>query len=137
MTAPALAQDFGNELKARQGMMRIQALQLGILGNMAQGKMEYDAELAQIAADNLVTSTRLIQAPFWPEGSDSMSIDGTRAEPAIWDSYDTFMANWAALGEAAVALQAVAGNGVAEMGPAIGGVGKACGVCHDNYQTPR
>lgn len=137
LSAPVMAQDFKNQLGARQGEMRLLALNLGILGNMAQGKMDYDAELAQIAADNLVTVTQLHQAPFWPEGSDAMSIENTRAEPAIWDRYENFLASWDTLGEQAVALQAVAANGQEGLGPAVGGVGKACGECHESFQTPR
>ena len=136
-TLPASAQDFGNQLAARQGEMRVMALNLGILGAMAQGKMPYDADIAQIAADNVVVITELDQTPFWPEGSDSMSIDNTRAEPAIWDRNQDFLDYWALLGERAPQLQAAAGEGQAALGPALGAVGGVCGDCHEDFQTPR
>ncbi|HBM58318.1 MAG TPA: cytochrome C554, partial [Citreicella sp.] len=49
--ALAQEQDLSGNVKARQGQFRIMAINLGILGDMAQGKTEYDAEAAQAAAD--------------------------------------------------------------------------------------
>ena len=115
--------------------MRIIALNLGILGGMAQGKMEYDAGAAQNAADSLVAISGVHQGLLWPEGSDSMSLDNTKALPAIWDANDDFMAKWSDFGTAAAAMQAVAGDGQAALGPAMGQLGGACKACHDDYRV--
>ncbi len=63
VAAPAMAQDFSAELKARQGQFRIMALNLGVLGGMAQGKIDYDADAAQEAADTLVAVSMISQTP--------------------------------------------------------------------------
>ena len=76
------------------------------------------------------------QGPHWPAGSDSMSIEGTRALPAIWDNLPDVLDKWAALGTAAGQLQAVAGTGQEAIGPALGPVGGACKACHDDYRQP-
>ena len=57
----ATAQDapFAREIKARQGIMVYRAIQLGVLGGMAKGEVEYNAEAAQKAADNLMASVSL------------------------------------------------------------------------------
>ena len=136
IASPVLAQDFSAQLKARQGQFRIMALNLGILGGMAQGKTEYDAEAAQAAADTLVAVSMIQQGPHWPEGSDAMSIDGTRAEPSIWDDNDDFLAKWADFGTAAEAMQAAAGNGQEALGPAMGQIGGTCKACHDAHRAP-
>lgn len=128
--------DFSAQLKARQGQFRIMAINLGILGGMAQGKMEYDAEAAQAAADTIVAVSTIQQAPMWPEGSDDMAIDGTRAQPTIWEENDDFLAKWADLGTAAQAIQAAASGGVEGLGPAMGQVGGACKACHDTHRAP-
>ena len=44
---------FRRPVKARQGQFRILAINLGILGGMAKGETEYDAEAAQAAADTI------------------------------------------------------------------------------------
>jgi cytochrome c556 len=47
----AYAQDLPREVKARQGQFQIMAINLGILGGIAKGEIEYDAATAQAAAD--------------------------------------------------------------------------------------
>ena len=138
LVAPAaMAQDdFEAQLKARQGQFRIMALNLGVLGGMAQGKIEYDAERAQTAADTLVAVTEIDQSLHWPEGSDSLAMDGTRAEPSIWDDNADFLAKWEDLGAAALEMQAVAGDGRQAVGAALQNVGGTCKACHDAHRTP-
>ena len=43
-----VAQDYAQALKARQGQFNILAINLGILGGMARGTVEYDAEAARL-----------------------------------------------------------------------------------------
>lgn len=133
MALPALAQD-NPAVGARQGQFKIYAFNFGVLGGMAQGRMDYDAAMAQTAADNLFHVTRLDQSRAWPEGTDSMSIDGTRANPAIWENLDDFTAKYVALQTAVEALQAAAGTGLDGMRAAVGPVGAACQACHQAYR---
>ncbi|HBT00154.1 c-type cytochrome [Salipiger marinus] len=135
--ALAQEQDLSGNVKARQGQFRIMAINLGILGDMAQGKTEYDAEAAQAAADTLVAVSTINQPPLWPEGSSEMDMDGTRAKAEIWDNMDDFASKWAGFGEAASAMQQVAATGQEAIGPAMGGLGGACKACHDTYRAPQ
>jgi Cytochrome c556 len=137
VAAPAMAQDFSAELKARQGQFRIMALNLGVLGGMAQGKIDYDADAAQEAADTLVAVSMISQTPHWPEGSDNFALDGTRALPAIWENTEGFLAKWSDFGEAALVMQTAAANGVEAIGPALRQVGGTCSACHDDYRQPQ
>lgn len=132
--AATLAQDFENQIRARQGQMRVQAVNLGVLGAMARGNMPYDAEAAQAAADNLAAIATIDQRFHWPEGSSLFDVDNTRAMPEIWDDFDAFMAEWDAFGAAAAELQAVAGAGLEAMGPGLRTMGQSCGSCHEQFQ---
>ncbi|WP_375258118.1 c-type cytochrome [Citreimonas sp.] len=132
----SFAQDVPDAVKARQGQFRIMAINLGILGEMARGNTEYDAEAAQNAADTLVAISGVHQPPLWPEGTDTMSIDGTRAEPGIWENLDDVLSKWSDFGDAAAQLQTVAADGQQALGPALGQVGNACKACHDTYRAP-
>lgn len=134
--AASFAHDVPDAVKARQGQFRILAINLGILGDMARGNSDYDAEAAQTAADSIASIAGVHQPPLWPEGTDSMSIDGTRALPGIWDNFDDVMSKWSNLGDAATQLQSVAANGQEALGPAVGQVGSACKACHDTYREP-
>lgn len=135
-TAAMAQDDFSAQLKARQGQFRIMAINLGIIGDMAQGKTEYNAEAAQAAADTLVAVSMIQQTPMWPAGSDNMAIDGTRAQPSIWEQNDDFLAKWADFGTAATALQASVAGGQDGLGPLMGQIGGTCSACHDNHRAP-
>lgn len=127
---------FENQIKARKGLMDVMALNLGVLGGMARGIVEYDAATAQAAADNLVAVSSVNHLFFWPEGSDNMSVDNTRALPAIWENLDGVVASWTEFGAKSEALAAVAGDGQAALGPAVGGVGGVCQACHEDFREP-
>ncbi|MEM1077299.1 MAG: cytochrome c [Pseudomonadota bacterium] len=133
---PVVAQSFENQLKARQGQFRLIALNIGVLGGMARGKVPYNAETAQAAADNLVAVASLHQGALWPEGSDNMSIDGTRAMPSIWEDNADFLSKWQDVATAAGGLAAVASNGQAALGPALGPLGATCKSCHEAHRAP-
>ena len=135
-TAVYAQDDFSGQLKARQGQFRIMAINLGILGSMAKGEMEYSAEAAQMAADTLVAVSTIQQTPMWPAGSDDMAIDGTRAQTTIWEQNADFLSKWADFGTAAQAMQASVGNGQDALGPLLGQVGGTCKACHDTHRAP-
>ena len=130
------AQSFEDRVAARQGQFKLFALHVGPLVGMAQGNIEYDAALAQTAADNLVRLTSVEQTLLWPEGSDNVSIDGTRALPAIWEDLEDFAAKMDDLRAGTEAMQAVAGDGLDAVRGALGGVGGACQACHEAYRGP-
>ncbi len=138
--APVFAGGHGGNpaVKARQSHMQLYAHNLGIIGGMARGKVEYDADAAQAAANNLAALSTLNQRSYWVPGTTTAELgDETRALPAIFEAGSTAAAIGGQLAEAAAALAAVAGDGQAALGPALGPVGGACGACHEKYQQPR
>lgn len=125
-------------VKARQSHMQLYAHNLGILGGMAKGEVDYDADAASAAATNLATLSKLDQRSYWVPGTSTAELgDETRALPAIWEPGSQAAEIGGQLAEAATALAAVAGDGQAALGPALGDVGKACGACHKANQQPR
>lgn len=134
MIATTAIADQDPAIEARQGQFKLFAHNFGVLGGMAQGRMDYDADSAQTAADNLFHLTRHDQSRLWPEGTDSASAEGTRANAAIWGNLDDFVAKFVAAQDAAEALQAVAGDGLDALRPAIGAMGGTCQACHQAYR---
>jgi len=130
----ALADDAA--IGARKAQFQLFAFNLGVLGGMAQGRMDYDAEAAQQAADHLFHLTRSNNLAMWPEGSDNASVENTRALPAIWENLEDFAQRYGALQTGAEAMQAAAGTDLASLQGALGGLGGACGACHDSYRAP-
>lgn len=136
--APSLAQQSPQTqaMKARQGLMQFYAMNLGVLGGMAKGAVPYDAAAASTAAGNIAGVTQLNLSMLWPEGSDDMSLEGSRALPAIWDNMADVGAKSGAMREAAAAMQAAAGTDLAALQAAMGPLGAACSDCHKAYRAP-
>lgn len=126
-------------VKARQSLMSLQAFNIGLLGGMAKGDVEYDAAAASAAAGNLAALATMDQSRMWPPGSDNATLgdDVTEALPAIWAADSKIGADAMALAEATAALQAAAGEGLDALRGAIGPVGKACGSCHETYRQAK
>lgn len=133
----ASAQSAEDAVAARQSQFKLLAFNVGPLVGMAQGNIDYDAAAAQAAADNLAAVVSLDQSRMWPEGTDTMSMDGTRALPSIWDDPDDFVAKLTALRDGVTALQAAAGQDLNALRGALGGVGGACTACHEANRQPQ
>lgn len=138
LAAPAIAQDDKNPaIKARTAVMQLYGFSLGTLGAMAKGQVDYDADAATKAANNLVALTQLDQSAMWPQGSDSDSDANSRALPAIWANFPDVGAKGKALADAAVTMQSSAGQGLEALQGAMGGLGGACSACHKAYRKPK
>jgi cytochrome c556 len=122
--------------KARQAQMQLYAFNLGLLGGMAKGEVPYDATAAVAAAGNLTSLARLDQSRLWPDGSDEMGVEGSRALPAVWDNIPDVMAKGDDLVTAATAMEAAAGTDLPSLQAAMGALGGACGACHKAYRVP-
>ncbi len=127
---------FAAGIKARQAQMQIYAFNLGILGAMAKGETEYDAEAAVLAANNIVLAASVHQPQAWAPGSDNSAVSGTRALPALWQNFPDAAKKSAELMSAAEEMKAAAGNGQQAVGGAMAGLGGACSACHEAYRAP-
>ncbi|MDA7426974.1 cytochrome c [Primorskyibacter aestuariivivens] len=133
----AFAQDYKNQLKARQGSMWVVALNMGVLGGMAKGEMEYDADKAMAAAHSLHGVSMIHFASLFPEGSDGAMIEGTTAKDTINSDMAGFQEKWDAFGAAAERAVAEVGNGQEALGPVMGALGGTCKACHQDYRIPQ
>ncbi len=97
---------FAAGIKARQAQMQVYAFNLGILGAMAKGAAEYNAEAAVLAANNIVLAASIHQPQAWAPGSDSDAVKGSRALPAIWQNVPDVGARSVELLAAAEAMKA-------------------------------
>ncbi|MGR3616632.1 MAG: c-type cytochrome [Paracoccaceae bacterium] len=122
---------------ARKSVMALYGFNIGQLGAMAKGDVEYNADAAVAAANNIVLMTQVNQSAMWPAGTDSASYEGSRALPAIWEDFGDVSAKGQALADAALAMQAAAGMDLASLQGAMGALGGACGACHKAYRAPK
>jgi cytochrome c556 len=128
---------FANQIKARQSFMQLYRFNLMTLGAMARGDMEYDAELASGAANNMLAASKMSNGPMWPAGSDSSApgLAGvTAAKADIWANMSMVGEKSQALSAALEAMAAAAGDGLGAVRANMGAVGDGCSGCHDNYR---
>ena len=131
----ASAQEFDGAVKARKAEMTLRAFNLGQLGAMAKGKVEYDADAAKAAADNLKVLSSLNGMAMWPKGSDNVALgDKTTALPALWENFPKAVEATKALSTAVDVLVGAAGKDLASLQAAMGPVGAACGSCHKQFR---
>ena len=136
--SPALTVADGHAekaIKARKSLMQLYAWNLGLLGGMAKGVVEYDAEKAQAAADNLAVLVTMGDGRMWPQGTDSTAMPGkTRAKAEAWTTYPAITEKDKAMKAAAADMAKVAGTGLEAVQAKIKEVGGACGGCHKAYR---
>jgi cytochrome c556 len=112
---------------AWKDLMRKNAAAAKTLGEMAGGKIAFDAAAAQAAKDALIADSKATPAAFQTQASDPAS----KAKPEIWTNWDDFVAKAEALNSAAQALDVTSAETI---GAGMGAVGGACMACHRAYQ---
>lgn len=127
------AEQIEGAVKARHAHMQLYSFHLGTLGGMAQDKIPFDAAAAQAVADSIAALASLDQSGYWLPGSDSDSIEGSRALPAIWAADSKIGEEAMAFSTAAMALPTSVGD-LDSLKAAVGEVGGACGSCHRAYR---
>jgi cytochrome c556 len=120
-------------VKQRQAAMTLQGKYFGPLAGMAQGKVPYNADTVAMNAALLDALSRMPWDGFVPASKDATS--KTAALPAIWSEPAKFQEAQDNFRKAVEGLVAVSrGGDEAAQKTAIGGVGKACGACHQNFR---
>jgi len=136
----ASAGEFDRHIKARQAYMQLYAFNLGILGAIAKGEMDYNADLAKASANNILSIAKMSNGAMWPKGSDMATAGNeklTWAKAAIWANFGQVAEKHQALTDAATKMAAEAGNGIDSIRANIGDVGKSCGSCHKSFREPK
>ncbi len=140
LTIPAFAAKDPNLklIKARQGEMQLKLFNAGPLFGMAKGKIEYNAELAAMLANNLLLQTRLDMGRACAKGTDNDEYFGeTAALPEIWSTYPEIAEKGKAYVKAVNELAPVAGNGLDALKSKISALGKGCKGCHDDFREEK
>jgi len=133
----ALAGDpLEDTVKARQGYYKLILHNAGTLFGMAKGDIEYDAERASTAANNLLTLSKLNVGSLYPAGTSKEEMPGkTRALKKIWDDFPGVGEKAKAWKAAVADMAAVAGDGVDAVRAKAGPLGGGCKGCHENYRA--
>lgn len=117
----------------RQSVFKLLGSNMGPLGAMAKGKMPLDAKLVEKNA-NRINQLSLMIADYSRTDTSKFPVK-TEALAKIWQESDQYAKAADKLTLASNNLIAAAkSNDEGTIKKAIGGVGKTCGGCHDNFK---
>ncbi len=136
MAASHIDKAHEGAVNARQAQMQLIGYHTGILGAMAKGETEYNAEEAKAAASNLHAAAMLNTSTMWIEGTEQGTAKDTRAKAEIWTDAAGFAEKFAALEKASAAMIDAAGTDVDSLKAGMGAIGGACKACHETYRGP-
>ncbi|KGJ91995.1 cytochrome c class II [Colwellia psychrerythraea] len=135
----SLAQPASSEKHAiyatelRQSIFKLLGSNMGPLGAMAKGKIPLDAKVVEKNAVR-INQLSLMIADYTRTDTSKFDVK-TEALAKIWQEPEHFNKDINKLTIASSALIAAAkSNNESEIKKAIGGVGKTCGGCHDDFK---
>lgn len=133
--ATASAQDIKPDraIAFRQGILRAQGWNAGIMNAMVKGEKPYNKDEFLLRATYLEELSHMAWEGFIP-GSDRGA--PTKAKPEIWTEPAKFKQAQDNLQAATQKLVAAARSGdMSLIKPAFNEVGQACGDCHDEFRA--
>lgn len=119
-------------VKERMDLMDSQKDAMKIMGDMAKGKVPFDAAKAAKAADEIEKTSKQIPELF-PEGTGGHP---SEAKPEVWTKWDEFTADAEGLEVAAKELiLALEAPGAPDWKTKFKGVVDACKTCHKSFRA--
>lgn len=120
-------------VKFRQALFQLVRSNMGPLGAMAKGNIEYDASVMQTNAKRIKQLAEM--APdYWRTDTRKFEVD-TGAKDSIWENTSDFAQKAEDMRVAAEALEKVAmAKDSDNYRSAIGTLGATCKACHDDYK---
>ncbi len=129
--AQAQFQRAEDAVKYRQSALSVMGTHFSRIGAMANGRVPFDAAVAQENAAIVLTMSKLPWAGFTPETEKLPS----KAKPAVWREMDKVKAAADRLMASTVALDAAAKTGnLDNLKKAFGETAASCKACHDAYR---
>jgi len=136
----AFAQEASSEKQAatavqfRQAVLQLVRSNMGPLGGMAKGQIDFDADLMSKNAMR-IEQLALMMDDYFALDTRKFKLE-TAAADAIWEEMDDFQSKSKAMVDAAANLQKIAlAKDEANYRKAIGALGTSCKSCHDKYKN--
>jgi cytochrome c556 len=122
-------------VNARHAQMQMVAYNIGMLGAVAKGEVEFNAEMVNSAATNMKNLAAMNTASLWIDGTAQGEVDGSRAKSAVWSDRAGFIAKFKQMEDASVTLMAA--TSVEDVQAGMGALGGSCKACHETYRGPK
>jgi cytochrome c556 len=122
-----------NPIEARQALMKDNGKHAKLAVAMIKGEAPFDLAKAKEILATFETAAQKMPDLFPP---DSKTGHDTTAAPKIWETMDDFKARFVKFGTDAKAAEASVKD-LDSFKVAMGGLGKECGGCHENYRIKK
>lgn len=129
------ASSSNKAVAARHFQMQMVGYNIGVLGAIAKGEMEFSQDMVDGAAKTLAALAAMDHAPLWIEGTEQGAAEGSRAKPDVWTDAAGFAEKFADMEKASLAL--VGAADAAAVGAGMGALGGSCKACHETYRGPK
>ena len=117
------------EVLARMEVMSAIGQQMKVIGSMAKGEADFDADAVNAALIEIAAQSAQVPAMFETPATDPKS----EALPVIWEQWDRFTED---AREAETVAERLAGSvsDPSDLGPVLGQLGATCRACHATYR---
>lgn len=131
----AFADAADDAIEAREGYMKMLAMNMGVLSGTAKGEIAFDQAAVTAAASNIenLSKYNTLPALFIP-GTAPADGKETEALPAVWEKPEEFAQKYAGFQEAAAGAGEAVAGGADSLGPVLQKLGGACKACHDDFR---
>ncbi|KPH62936.1 cytochrome C [Pseudoalteromonas porphyrae] len=130
-SAESVFEEPSDAIEYRQAAFSMIRVQIGDMGDMLKGKVEFDAQRFQKRANNAAALSKM---PWEAFGAGTDKGD-TSALPAIWSDNETFMKKATAFQQYADELAVAAQSGDKKLiAKAFGPWAKGCKDCHTSFK---
>ncbi|GLR64997.1 c-type cytochrome [Marinospirillum insulare] len=122
-------------VKYRQAIYQVFSAQAGVMGGMAQGKIDFDAAEINKRATNLGKIAPMLGDTYFPATRD---VKESKLKAAAWSNMEDFQSKGQTFGKALgelIEASSKPGFDLKTARPAIGAVLQGCKGCHDDYRA--
>lgn len=141
LTTPfVIAKEASSEKQAntavqfRQAVLQLVRSNMGPLGGMAKGQIDYDAEVIRVNAMR-IEQLALMMGDYFELDTRKFPVK-TEAADIIWEEMSDFESKRQDMVDAAATLQKIAlAKDESNYRSAIGTLGSTCKACHDKFKT--
>ncbi len=134
-TPPTPEEQAASATVTRQGLFKLLGYNMGAIGGMARGTVEFDAAVAERNANRIAMLAPMIPELLFANDTRAFNVT-TEALPIIWDEKAQFEEKAANLIAAAETFAAVArGGDQRAITAAIRPFGATCGNCHETFRV--
>ena len=117
------------DVLARMEVMSAIGQQMKVIGSMAKGEADFDADAVNAALIEIAAQSAQVPAMFETPATDPKS----EALPVIWEQWDRFTED---AREAETVAERLTGSvsDPSDLGPVLGQLGATCKACHATYR---